>query len=152
MSTDVASSRRILLGQYLVSVIDSCTSFETPEQELIFKFLGVADHLLVHDLSVTEEEESSGQGQGRGGEWGGGVGSERGIVTITTTPTAGERASGEVQIQSLGVESQNHPTLPESPSSTLIKINRWNAAAPYAAVLLSACMIVINFMGRIIKR
>lgn len=147
MSIDVASTRRILLGQYLISVIDSCTTYDTPEQELIFKFLGVYDHI-IHDIL---------DGSHYSHDW-----NPPGTLpfqlihtatsTSNSTTTLGHAPSSS---SSPTPESTTTPSSSSSSSSSqLLKTSPSNmnwSTAPFAAVFISACMIVISFMGQIIK-
>jgi hypothetical protein len=157
MSTDVASSRRILLGQYLISVVNSCLSFDTPEQDLIFKFLGGYDHIInditegypvLNDwsqqsypvlLSRTENSTlATGQGQG--------------TAATMATGGAGGGQEGNGSRGSLSLSTSSSSAQSSSFALTTTAASAWkNGAAPFAAVFLSACMIVISFMGHIIK-
>jgi hypothetical protein len=166
MSTDVASSRRIMLGQYLISVIDSCLSYDTPEQDLIFKFLGGYDHIInditegypaVNDWSqetypvlpssLTGTSTDGAQGDRIPGRSGGnGEIQTRGSASqdeihsssLTTTATAGGAGGGVTGVAAMRTGDSN-------------ALYWKTAGAPFAAVFLSACMIVISFMGHIIK-
>lgn len=151
MSTDVATSRRILLGQYLIAVINSSITYDTPEQDFIFKFLGGYDHIInditegfpaVNDWcqetypilpSLNSTDLTNNQ--------------QRAGVSLD-----GIESNANDSTRGTGSQQENHsaPT-----TSTLKEISSdlyWKTTgAPFAAVFLSACMIVISFMGHIIK-
>jgi hypothetical protein len=131
MSSEVASSRRILLGQYLTSIVNSCTTYDTPDQDLIFKFLGAYDHI-INDISDGRHPSTQQQ------PWD--SRHQEGIMTTTLrsidqspTPTTTEGVGDVVVSDSVVAQSMN-----------------WSNA-PIAAVLLSAWVVMLSLMGQMMK-
>lgn len=160
MSSEVASERRILLGQYLQNILYSCTSFDTPEQDLIFKFLGCYEHI-INDITELHNTQSSFQNQQQVQQsW---AHLDQQDQQMNTLRLRSNDNNDHNNNQNNGNNNNNGENNNENNGNNInnnekqlqlkdLQFQWTNAGAPFAAVFLSACMIVLSFMGQVMSR